>query len=78
MLFYSVPSVLRRLEHLVKTSYQVKLSRKRTFHHFMSTGATEKSYDELIVTHIACKLNSTYLASTVILFLTIIIAIMYS
>ena len=25
------------------SSYQVKLSRKRTFHHFMSTGAIEKS-----------------------------------
>ena len=25
------------------SSYQVQLSRKRTFHHFMSTGATEKS-----------------------------------
>ena len=25
------------------TSYQLKLLRKRTFHHFMSTGATEKS-----------------------------------
>ena len=25
------------------SSYQVKLSIKRTFHHFMSTGATEKS-----------------------------------
>ena len=34
------------LEHLIQTlaryvPYQVKLSRKRTFHHFMSTGATE-------------------------------------
>ena len=30
-------------------SYQVKLSRKRTFHHLMSTGATEKSLHTILL-----------------------------
>ena len=48
--------------HLVVTSYQVKLSRKRTFHHFMSTGATEKSLHFISLLH--CSLNLAQLEAT--------------